>query len=99
MTDKLTHILQQAEESYKNIYPGTQKKQPEWEKWFAQWLLTLSDIRDLLGINPPQSTLEKLLGHCNTLFLQQKKDKSWSAFMAEQMKLIVKNHQSTQKKG
>ena len=89
MRDKLALILHQTEESYKNVHPGTIEKAAGWEKWYTQWLLMLSDIRDLLGVVPTPQTLEKLLLKGDEKFKRTPTTKLWSDFVSDEIKEIV----------
>lgn len=97
MTTELAHILEQTEESYKGIHPGVEAKLDGWEKWYAQWLLTLVDLESLVGVRPSQVTLEKLLLHCDQDFTKSRSEKSWADFVAHRMAEIIAKHLHSQK--
>jgi hypothetical protein len=92
MTTKLAHILQQTAESYMNVHPGLVTKESGWEKWYTQWLLTLSDIRELLGVEPTTQSLEKLLLKGDQLYAQTPTTKLWSQFVADEMERIISKY-------
>lgn len=97
MKDTLAHILQQTQETYKNVYPGITSKQTGWEIWYAKWLLALSDIRELLGVTPTQQTLEKLLLRCEKEYQKTPTTESWGSFSANVMRQLVEKHVSSKK--
>jgi hypothetical protein len=92
MDTKLAHILQQTVETYKNVNPGLEGRAEGWEKWYSYWLLSISDIREYLGVEPTANTLEKLLLKADALYSRVPTTKSWAQFSADEIFLIVERY-------
>lgn len=92
MRDKLALLLQQTLESYMNVNPHRGDKAPGWEVWFAHWLLHISDIREVLGVEPTPATLEKILLKVDNLYNRVPTAKTWSQFMADEIINIVQRY-------
>jgi hypothetical protein len=58
---RIAQILQDAAETHHTVYAITQGEDPDWASWYADWLLTLSDLPKMLGTTPVRSELVWLL--------------------------------------
>lgn len=99
MDTKLSHILQQTIESYRNVNPGLDGRGNGWHQWYAHWLLTISDIRDYLGVEPTEATLGKLLLKADSIYAITPTTKSWAQFAASEILLIVARYRQAQHGG
>lgn len=95
MRESLSRLLQQTLESYKNVNPHLENNIAGWEVWYAHWMLTISDIRDFLGLEPTPATLEKLLLKGDALYMKTPTTKSWAEFVADEMLRIVTRYNRT----
>lgn len=55
--EKVSEILHQAAETHHVVFAITDGEDPDWASWYAEWLLTLSELPDLLGARPVRSHL------------------------------------------
>ena len=58
--DRVTRIaalLHEAAETHHTVYRITDGDDPDWASWYADWLLELSELSDLLGAKPVRSHL------------------------------------------
>lgn len=97
MQESLALLLRQTLESYYNVHPDTGTKMEGWEKWFAHWMLSISDIRDVLGVEPTATTLEKLLLRADALYARAPATQTWPQFVAEEMIKVVSRYTSQKK--
>jgi hypothetical protein len=50
-------LLHEAAETHHVVYRITDGDDPDWASWYADWLLTLSELPALLGTTPTRSHL------------------------------------------
>ena len=64
MTDTLEQInglLHEAGETHHRVFRIVDGADDDWASWYAQWLIDLSELPDLLGVRPVRSELIYLL--------------------------------------
>jgi hypothetical protein len=50
-------LLHEAGETHHTVYRIVDGDDPDWASWYADWLLNLSELPDLLGATPVRSHL------------------------------------------
>jgi len=55
--DPLVALLQEAAETHHRVYRITDGADDDWASWYANWLLTLSELPQLLAARPIRSHL------------------------------------------
>ena len=53
----IASLLEEAAETHHRVYRITDGADDDWASWYAQWLLDLSELGDLLGAKPVRSHL------------------------------------------
>ncbi len=53
----ISSLLHEAAETHHVVYRITDGDDPDWASWYADWLLNLSELPDLLGSKPVRSNL------------------------------------------
>ena len=69
MTDALEQIsglLHEAGETHHRVFRIVDGADNDWASWYAQWLIDLSELPDLLGARPVRSELIYLLVSLNS---------------------------------
>jgi hypothetical protein len=56
-TEKISALLHEAGETHHTVYRITDGDDPDWASWYADWLIRLSELPDLLGKAPVRSEL------------------------------------------
>jgi hypothetical protein len=56
-TEDLSRLLHEAAETHHVVYRITDGEDRNWASWYADWLLTLSELPQLLGEPPVRSHL------------------------------------------
>ena len=56
-TNSLSDLLHEAAETHHVVYRITGGDDPDWASWYADWLLNLSELPELLGSKPVRSHL------------------------------------------
>jgi hypothetical protein len=55
--ERIAAILHEAAETHHTVYRITDGEDPDWASWYADWLLGLSELPELLGTHPVRSHL------------------------------------------
>lgn len=56
-TDPIAALLEEAAETHHHVYRITDGVDDDWASWYADWLLNLSKLEQLLGARPIRSHL------------------------------------------
>jgi hypothetical protein len=56
-TERVATLLQEAAETHHRVFRITDGVDEDWASWYADWLLDLSELSDLLGARPVRSHL------------------------------------------
>lgn len=56
-TSRIAELLHEAAETHHVVYRITDGDDPDWASWYADWLLDLSELPDVLGARPVRSHL------------------------------------------
>jgi hypothetical protein len=56
-TARIAELLHEAAETHHVVYRIVDGDDPDWASWYADWLLDLSELPDLLGTKPVRSHL------------------------------------------
>jgi hypothetical protein len=54
---KVSDLLHEAAETHHVVYRIVDGDDPDWASWYADWLLELSELSDILGSTPVRSQL------------------------------------------
>ena len=88
MTDQLPTIaalLHEAGETHHRVYRIVDGDDPDWASWYADWLLNLSELPQLLGTRPVRSELVWLLVALDKDYAQTGPDTPWPDRYAERI--------------
>jgi len=56
-TEAIANLLREAGRAHHVVYRITDGDDPDWASWYADWLLTLSELPSLVARVPPRSHL------------------------------------------
>src|SRR5262245_38186156 len=54
---RIATLLHEAAETHHTVYRIVDGEDPDWASWYADWLLNLSELPDLVGVRPVRSHL------------------------------------------
>jgi len=57
----IADLLHEAAETHHRVYRIVDGEDPDWASWYADWLIELSELPELLGASPVRSELVYLL--------------------------------------
>jgi hypothetical protein len=83
MTDTLEQIsalLHEAGETRHRVFRIVDGADDDWASWYAQWLIDLSELPDLLGARPVLSELIYLLVSLDKQYTAEAPGESWEVY-------------------
>ncbi|HEX5948858.1 MAG TPA: hypothetical protein VFZ45_04760 [Actinomycetota bacterium] len=84
-TSKVAELLHEAAETHHTVYRITDGTDEDWASWYADWLLRLSELPDLLGSAPVRSHLVHLLVKLDRDYTSASPDERWEDFYAREL--------------
>ncbi len=88
MTDRASRVaalLSEAAETHHRVYRITDGADDDWASWYADWLVRLSELPEVLGAVPVRSELTYLLVRLDKEYAEQGADEGWEAWYAERV--------------
>jgi hypothetical protein len=90
MKDSATHLkiaalLEEAAETHHHVYRITDGVDDDWASWYANWLLDLSEIDQLLASRPVRSHLVHALVQADRDHTATHPDAPWPEFYASEL--------------
>ena len=79
---RIAELLDEAAETHHRVYRITDGDDPDWASWYADWLLRLSELPELLGTTPVRSRLVHDLVDLDRAYTADPTEEPWSAFYA-----------------
>jgi len=79
---KISALLHKAGETHHVVYRITDGDDPDWASWYADWLLELSELPDLLGVKPVRSELVYILVRLDKQHTSEDLEEKWEDFYA-----------------
>jgi hypothetical protein len=80
--DAIAALLHEAAETHHVVYRIVDGDDPDWASWYADWLLELSELPDLLGAKPVRSLLVHALVDLDREQAAAETDERWESFYA-----------------
>jgi hypothetical protein len=78
-------LLHEAAETHHVVYRIVDGDDPDWASWYAEWLLTLSELPRLLGATPVRSHLVHALVELDRDFTARSPTARWEDWYAERL--------------
>ena len=88
MNDESTRIaalLHEAGETHHLVYRIVDGDDPDWASWYAQWLLELSELPQILGTTPVRSELIWMLVSLDKEYTNTSPDAQWPQWYADRI--------------
>jgi hypothetical protein len=84
-TVTVAELLHEAAETHHLVFRITDGADDDWASWYAQWLVTLSELPDLLGAKLIRSELTYLLVRLDKEFTERGPDERWEDHYAAEL--------------
>jgi len=81
----VAELLHEAAETHHVVYRITDGDDPDWASWYADWLLELSELPDVLGARPARSHLVHALVELDRIYTAENPDEPWEDWYAERL--------------
>ena len=88
MTDtaeQISGLLHEAGETHHRVFRIVDGTDDDWASWYAQWLIDLSELPDLLGARPVRSELIYLLVSLDKQYTAEDPGEPWESYYARQI--------------
>jgi hypothetical protein len=84
--DPLAALLEEAAETHHRVYRITDGTDADWASWYADWLLTLSELPQLLATRPVRSLLVHALVELDRDHTVANTEETWPDFYARHLR-------------
>jgi hypothetical protein len=78
-------LLHEASETHHVVYRIVDGDDPDWASWYADWLLTLSELPQLLGTTPVRSHFVYELVHLDRDYTSESREERWEDWYAARL--------------
>jgi hypothetical protein len=82
---KISSLLHEAGETHHRVYRITDGADDDWASFYADWLIRLSELPDLLQTKPVPSELVYLLVKLDKEYGDNKTDEKWEDYYAQRL--------------
>jgi len=82
---KVSELLHEAAETHHRVFRITDGADDDWASWYAQWLVTLSELPELLGGTVVRSELTWLLVGLDKQYSERRPDQRWEDYYAKEL--------------
>ena len=80
--DQISALLHEAGETHHRVYRIVDGDDKDWASWYADWLINLSELPDLLGVKPVRSELVYFLVSLDKQYTAQNPGERWEDYYA-----------------
>jgi hypothetical protein len=84
-TEKVSALLHAAGETHHQVFRITDGADDDWASWYADWLIKLSELPDLLGGAPVRSELVYTLVKLDKEYTAESPEEKWEDFYASRI--------------
>jgi hypothetical protein len=84
-TTQIATLLHEAGETHHLVYRIVDGDDPDWASWYADWLISLSELPQILASKPVRSELVWLLVTLDKEYTQASPDLDWPHWYAERI--------------
>jgi hypothetical protein len=82
---RIAALLQEASETHHTVYRITDGDDPDWASWYADWLVNLSELPQLLGTTPVRGELTWLLVSLDREYARTNPGPRWAQWYADRI--------------
>ena len=83
--DRVSRILHEAAETHHRVYQIVDGADDDWASWYADWLVNLSELPDLLGAKPVRSELTYLIVSLDKEYTASRPDQPWEVYYTQRI--------------
>jgi len=82
---KIGELLHEAAEAHHTVFRITDGADGDWATWYSNWLVTLSELPDVLRTKPVRSELTSLLVRLDKEFVENEPGGRWEDYYAAEL--------------
>ncbi len=82
---RLAELLHEAAETHHTVYRISDGDDPDWASWYADWLLDLSELPEILGARPVRSQLVHALVELDRRYAEEGPEEPWQDWYASSL--------------
>jgi hypothetical protein len=82
---RVADLLREASETHHTVYRIVDGDDPDWASWYADWLINLSELPQILGRSPVRSELVWLLVTLDREYTDAKPEPPWPQWYADRI--------------
>lgn len=82
---KIRDVLSQAAATHHEVYRFVDGADDDWASWYAEWLINLSALPELLGTTPVRSELVYELVKLHREYTAAPRQEDWETFSAKHL--------------
>ena len=83
--DQISALLHEAGEAHHRVFRIVDGADDDWASWYADWLITLSELPTLLGVRAVRSELTYLLVGLDKEYTTGQPGEPWEAYYAQRI--------------
>jgi hypothetical protein len=83
--DRVAALLHEAGETHHLVYRIVDGDDPDWASWYADWLVNLSELQEILGVRVVRSELVWTLVGLDKEYAAARPDTPWPQWYAERV--------------
>ena len=84
-SEQISGLLHEAGETHHRVFRIVDGADDDWASWYAQWLIDLSELPDLLGARPVRSELIYLLVSLDKQYTAEAPGEPWPTYYAREI--------------
>ncbi len=82
---KVGELLHEAAETHHQVFRITDGADDDWASWYAEWLVTLSELPELLGVKVVRSELTYMLVRLDKEYTERRLAERWEGYYAREL--------------
>ena len=82
---RVSELLHEAGETHHQVFRIVDGADDDWASWYADWLINLSELPDILGVRPVRSELVWLLVGLDNDYTAAQPGERWEDWYAERV--------------
>lgn len=83
--DRVAALLSEAAELHHRVYRIVDGDDPDWASWYAEWLIRLSELPEILKSTPVRSELIYMLVKLDRDYKAGEASEPWERYYAERL--------------
>ena len=82
---RVSNLLHEAAETHHQVFRISDGADDDWASWYAQWLVTLSELPELVGAKLVRSELTWLLVRLDKQYTERRPHQRWEDYYAQEL--------------